>query len=157
MADNKVLNARIKQKCDTLENWSNNNPVLLAGELAVVEIDTTDPANKQLPPIMFKIGDGATRFNSLGWASAKAADVYDWAKAATKPKYTASEVGAATPSDVSGALESAKDYADKNFLKTSGGTINGSVAVTGTLDAKKITIDGKDITVSYATKDECAA
>ena len=31
MADNKVLNARIKQKCDTLENWSNNNPVLLAG------------------------------------------------------------------------------------------------------------------------------
>lgn len=157
MADNKVLNARIKQKCDTLENWSNNNPVLLAGELAVVEIDTTDPANKQLPPIMFKIGDGATRFNSLGWASAKAADVYDWAKAATKPKYTASEVGAATPSDVSGALESAKDYADKNFLKTSGGTINGSVAVTGTLDAKKITIDGKDITVSYATKDELAA
>ena len=113
MAENKVLDARIKQKCDTLENWSNNNPVLLAGELAVVEIDTTDPANKQLPPIMFKIGDGATRFNSLGWASAKAADVYDWAKAATKPKYTASEVGAATPSDVSGALESAKDYADK--------------------------------------------
>lgn len=157
MADDKVLNARIKQKCDTLENWSNNNPVLLAGELAVVEIDTTDPANKQLPPIMFKIGDGATRFNSLGWASAKAADVYDWAKAATKPKYTASEVGAATPSDVSGALESAKDYADKNFLKTSGGTINGSVTVTETLDAKKITIDGKDITVSYATKDELAA
>lgn len=157
MADNKVLNARIKQKCDTLENWSNNNPVLLAGELAVVEIDTTDPANKQLPPIMFKIGDGATRFNSLGWASAKAADVYDWAKAATKPKYTASEVGAATPSDVSGALESAKDYADKNFLKTSGGTINGSVTVTETLAAKKITIDGKDITVSYATKDELAA
>ena len=31
---------------------------------------------------MFKVGDGTKTFSQLDWASAKAADVYDWAKAA---------------------------------------------------------------------------
>ena len=32
---------------------------------------------------MFKVGDGEHTFNELDWTSALAADVYDWAKAAT--------------------------------------------------------------------------
>ena len=41
---------------------------------------------------LFKVGDGSSTFANLPWASARAADVYDWAKAATKPTYTASEI-----------------------------------------------------------------
>ena len=35
-----TLNTRIKLKYDTLANWSTANPVLLAGEVAVVAIPT---------------------------------------------------------------------------------------------------------------------
>lgn len=83
MADTyKTLQTRIKQKYDTLSNWVTNNPVLLKGELAVVEVPTGDTsgASTQPPAIMFKIGDGSNKFTDLPWASAKAADVYAWAK-----------------------------------------------------------------------------
>lgn len=79
----KKLNTRILLKYDTYTNWTTNNPVLRQGELAVVAIDAADVANKKLPPVMFKVGAGesGTNFNDLDWASAKAADVYAWAKA----------------------------------------------------------------------------
>lgn len=80
----KKLTTRILLKYDSYTNWTTNNPVLRQGELAVVAIDIVDIQNKQLPPIMFKVGAGeaGTNFNDLDWTSAKAADVYDWAKAA---------------------------------------------------------------------------
>ena len=34
----KTLNTRIKLKYDSYENWSTNNPVLLAGEVALVYV-----------------------------------------------------------------------------------------------------------------------
>lgn len=78
------LNTRIKLRYDTLENWKSNNPTLLDGELAIVAIPTS---SKDLqiegttpPQILFKVGPGA--FNSLPYASGKAADVYAWAKQA---------------------------------------------------------------------------
>lgn len=90
----KILKTRIQLRYDTLENWARNNPVLKAGEIAIVTIPTAAPANKQLPPVMFKVGtyDGVTeatkkKFNDLKWASGLAADVYDWAKASTRPAY----------------------------------------------------------------------
>lgn len=72
-------------KCDTLANWSNtsNQFILNKGEVAIAQIGEKDIANKKLPPIMFKVGDGEHTFNELDWTSALAADVYDWAKAAT--------------------------------------------------------------------------
>ena len=83
----KILKTRIQLRYDTLTNWTTNNPVLKAGEIAIVTISTAVPADKQLPPVMFKVGtyDGVTeatkkKFNDLDWASALAADVYDWAK-----------------------------------------------------------------------------
>lgn len=76
------LNTRIKLRYDTLENWKSNDPTLLDGELAIVAIPTS---SKDLqiegttpPQILFKVGPGA--FNSLPYASGKAADVYTWAK-----------------------------------------------------------------------------
>lgn len=95
----KILKTRIQLRYDTLENWARNNPVLKAGEIAIVTIPAAVPADKQLPPVMFKVGtyDGVTeatkkKFNELDWASGLAADVYDWAKAATKPSYSYDEI-----------------------------------------------------------------
>ena len=100
------IKTRISLKYDTLDNWQESTLKLNKGELAIAVIPTPDPANKQLPPVMFKVGDGEHTFKELGnnWASALAADVYDWAKAATKPSYTPAEVGA----DVAGAAATAE-------------------------------------------------
>lgn len=88
MAD-KILKTRISLKYDTLENWQKSTLKLNKGELAIAVIPTADPENKQLPPVMFKVGDGEHTFKGLGdnWASALAADVYGWAKAANRPAY----------------------------------------------------------------------
>ena len=107
----KILKTKIKLRYDTLENWTTADPILLAGELAVVAITDKNIANQQMPPIMFKVGDGTNKFSALGWSSGLAADVYDWAKAASKPSYTASEVGAATKADITSAIN-ALDVAD---------------------------------------------
>ncbi len=107
----KNLNTRIKLKYDSYENWSNEsvankgaNLVLLKGEIGVAYVpNNVDPIHNA-PTVLFKVGDGTTPFKTLNWASGLAADVYSWAKAATKPTYTASEVGAATKKDVTDAI-----------------------------------------------------
>ncbi len=76
----KKLQTRIKLKYDTLANWTSNNPVLLKGEVAFVEVPTGSTEATQPPAIMFKVGDGSKAFKSLSWGSGKAADVYAWAK-----------------------------------------------------------------------------
>ena len=102
-----TLNTRIKLKYDTLANWSTANPVLLAGEVAVVAIPTESESTVgqvTKPAIVFKVGDGTTEFNTLPYASGLAADVYAWAKAATKPSYTAGEVGADAAGTAAGLI-----------------------------------------------------
>lgn len=117
-----TLNTRIKLKYDTLANWSTANPVLLAGEVAVVAIPTeseTTVGQVTKPAIVFKVGDGTTTFANLPYASGLAADVYGWAKAATKPTYTATEVGAATLADITSAiqaLDSTASFSEGNFI-----------------------------------------
>ena len=97
MAD-KTLKTRIKLKYDTLTNWQGDGAsvVLLKGEVAICEVPTGGSLEQVTPPaILFKVGDGVKTFAQLPWVSGLAADVYAWAKAATKPTYTATEVGAA--------------------------------------------------------------
>lgn len=89
---NTTLNTRIQLKYDTYENWTSNNPVLLAGEIAVTTVQSAQSTVSQVPAILFKVGDGTNNFNTLNWASAIAADVYPWAKASVKPTYQASEI-----------------------------------------------------------------
>lgn len=55
-----TLNARVKHKKDTHENWTTNNPVLLDGELILVVIDGTT---------MFKVGDGVSHYTSLDFVT----------------------------------------------------------------------------------------
>ena len=78
-----VINTRIQLKYDTLSNWNASTFKPLKGEVCIAKVDVTQPENSLLQPIMFKVGDGDHTFAELGWTSAKAADVYAWAKEAT--------------------------------------------------------------------------
>ena len=88
----KLFNARLQLKYDTYENWTTNNPVLKAGEIAIVVVPAEAGAVVQEPAVLLKAGDGTSNFNALSFLSGKAADVYNWAKASTKPSYTADEI-----------------------------------------------------------------
>lgn len=82
----KVLKTRIQLKYDEYANWTQNDPVLKKGEMAVTVIPTGSSVEQTTPPaVMFKVGDGTKKFSELPWASALAADVYSWAKAKTAP------------------------------------------------------------------------
>nr|DAF39437.1 MAG TPA: hyaluronidase [Caudoviricetes sp.] len=88
----KTINTRISLKYDTYKNWSTNNPVLLAGEVAVCVVEANDKQATNEPAILLKCGDGTKKFNELGWISGLSADNYAWSKAATKPTYNADEI-----------------------------------------------------------------
>lgn len=87
-----TFNTRIQLKYDTYENWDTNNPVLLKGEMAVVEVPVETGVAQNEPTYLLKIGDGESDFKTLKWVSGTAADVYSWAKAASKPTYAATEI-----------------------------------------------------------------
>lgn len=89
---NKTFSTRIKNKIDTYANWIDKDPVLLNGEIAVVIIPAETGAVQGEPVTLFKVGDGTKNFSQLEFTGAKAADVYGWAKAATKPTYSATEI-----------------------------------------------------------------
>lgn len=79
MATNE-LNTRIVLKNDTKANWDKASAVTLKrGEIGIV-IDDTKPS--------VLVGNGTTNIDLY----AKASDVYDWAKASTKPTYTTAEI-----------------------------------------------------------------
>lgn len=128
---NTTFNARLKLKYDTYANWIKNDPKLLAGEAAVAVIPASTGAVAQEPAILIKIGDGTKKFSELEFISGKAADVYDWAKAATKPTYSATEItgladyisGEIQDTDTQYKLEADKDNGRKFYLyaKAKGG------------------------------------
>ena len=87
----KQLQTRIALKYDTYENWTKEQPadsavganlVLLKGEIGICEVTPANAnANESVvPTVLFKVGNGTKKFHELPWASAKAADVYSWAK-----------------------------------------------------------------------------
>lgn len=47
-------------RCDTLDNWSNVNPILEYGELVIVTVNNT---------VKLKAGNGETRFNDLPYVT----------------------------------------------------------------------------------------
>lgn len=53
----KTLLGRIKLKKDTAANWTTNNPVLLDGEVIIVETSSGEER--------FKIGDGTSTYKQL--------------------------------------------------------------------------------------------
>ena len=91
MAD-KILKTRIQSKGDSYSNWIEQDPILLANEIAVVAITAEDNAPVNKPGTYFKVGNGTSKFSELPFTSGIAGDVYEWAKAANKPAYAASEI-----------------------------------------------------------------
>lgn len=53
----KIFNTRVKNKRDSVSNWTDKNPILLDGEVVVV--DNADGESR------FKIGDGAKHYSEL--------------------------------------------------------------------------------------------
>lgn len=82
------FDVRLKLRYDTLENWLANDPILLPGEAAIVLVPMS---NGSYSGTYMKIGDGISKFSSLGFMMAEA-NVYDWAKQPEKPKYDISEL-----------------------------------------------------------------
>lgn len=101
--ENKRLNTRLMLKYDSYENWSNLNPNLLKGEVAIAVIDVADNtqthSGQAVPQLLMKVGNGldgdAGKYNSLPFVSGLAADVHSWAKAASKPTYGINEISGA--------------------------------------------------------------
>lgn len=87
-----TFNTRISLKYDTYANWMANDPQLLKGEVAVVVVPAETGAVAKEPSVLFKVGDGSSKFSQLQFSAGIAADVYDWAKAAQKPTYAANEI-----------------------------------------------------------------
>ena len=111
-----TLSTRITLKYDTLANWNASEFILKKGEVAICSLDTGETAEQSTPPaVLLKVGDGTHKFSELPWASGLAADVYGWAKAATKPSYTPGEVGADKAGSAATAETNAKAYTDKKF------------------------------------------
>ncbi len=91
----KKLNVRLNLKYDSFENWQKSTLVLNAGEAAVAYIEsgnTQEVNSVATPQVLIKIGNGKDVFKDLPFVTAKAGDVYGWAKAAVKPEYQASEI-----------------------------------------------------------------
>lgn len=111
-----TLNTRIALKYDTLTNWNAAEFILKKGEVAICSLANSETAEQSTPPaVLLKVGDGVHKFRELPWASGLAADVYGWAKAATKPSYTANEVGADKAGSAATALADAKKYTDQQI------------------------------------------
>lgn len=142
----KILNTRIQLKYDTYENWTTKNPVLKKGEMAIATIATgdTQKVNSVTPPqVLIKVGDGKTNYNALPFASGLAADVYSWAKAASKPSYKASEItglteyigGVDTDTQYQLVKDDAKSNANQNVYKLQSKSKNGTFSdITGLPD-----------------------
>jgi hypothetical protein len=86
----KTISTRIKNRLDTYSSWTAEDVELLPGEIAFVKITTqkVDESTREVisePALLMKVGDlgsdnNPKAFNDLPWLSAKAADVYAWAK-----------------------------------------------------------------------------
>ena len=76
MAGNKTFQTRLQLKYDSYENWMSNDPVLLAGEIAIAPVGTTNgtvtnPNFQNLPNVVLKVGDGVTEYSKLKFENIK--------------------------------------------------------------------------------------
>lgn len=116
---NTVLQTRIQLKYDTYTNWQTNNPVLRKGELGIAEVPAETGATQGEPAVLIKVGDGTSNWKDLKYITGLAGDVYAWAKAATKPTYTANEISGLS-NYISGQI---KDTDTQYTIKLEGRTV----------------------------------
>ena len=134
----KTLNTRFQLPYDTYTNWSAKNPKLKKGEMVQVEVPAPKDAIIQAPSVLIKVGDGIHNFNDLAWTSGLAADIYDWAKAATKPSYSTSEL-----TNDSGFVSSAETV-EANLVN------NLTISYSATLTPANWTANGSNFVYNYS-------
>lgn len=163
---NTTFNTRIKLKYDSHENWVAKDPVLFQGEAAVSYVSVVQEGQvNSVPSVLVKIGDGTHKYSELNYISSLSADVYSWAKAATKPEYTASEIknlsdyiaGEIQDTDTQYQLVKVDDHNYKLQSKAKGGdwadvagstiTIPQDTLVTGTANGT-VKFNGTDVPVA---------
>lgn len=93
----KTITTRIKQKVDTAENWSTNNPVLLAGEIGI-ESDTK----------LFKFGDGTSNYNDLEYAGTNVEQIEQMINASEDNTYVVNGTEAGDIADITEAVPTPK-------------------------------------------------
>ena len=76
----KILNTKIALLYKSYADWDaiKDSYKPLQGEVCFCEVPASTGAVVNEPCILFKVGDGVKTFNQLPWASALAADVYEW-------------------------------------------------------------------------------
>lgn len=86
----KTLNTRILLKYDSLTKWNEDLGYLRKGEVAIATVTTDEEVSSaskltggQPPQVLIKVGDGIHKFSELPYITAKAGDVYSWAKEKT--------------------------------------------------------------------------
>lgn len=135
----RTINTRIQSRYDTYTNWTSSNAQkLLKGEIAVVSV-TAGQLGANYPArdcILFKVGDGIHNFVDLPWLTGLAGDVYDWAKAPTKPSYNYSEIGL-TPTIGNGTITIKQGSSSQTFS-------------TNQTDNKTITLTDNNTTYTFA-------
>lgn len=114
----KNLNSRISWKKDTAANWSTNNPVLLNGEIVVVETASGEER--------FKIGDGTSRFNALPFQDEAVRNQIE-----NDSKYPVPSGQA--PTELQSAVSNLETLYN-NSMPKSGGAFTGNVNGTATQD-----------------------
>lgn len=146
---NKTIQTRIRNKYDSLSAWQGSTSELLAGEIAIVAVPTatnyTNPVTGKEEPVvelLMKVGDGTKTFSQLPWLSAKASDVYEWAKEPTATNAIVSFIETkqdgstvkheTTLSDVFGRLAVAEADID-SAAAVAGAASNKLTGITGTV------------------------
>lgn len=158
MATEKTFNTRIQLKYDTWDQWNSTAGkavVLKKGELATVFVPAESSSGQTTsePAFLIKVGDGTTKFESLPWVQAKAADVYSWAKAATKPTYSADEIEgleayiSGKVQDTNTKYQIVQDSTDKHTFKLQSQELGASIWTT----VDTITIPDNDTKYTLAT------
>ncbi len=92
MANEITLKTRLLNLYDKYSfNSTNENEKLKKGEILFHE-EKIATDNGEIPVVLMKVGNGTDVIDDLPIVAARAADVYAWAKAETKPEYQASEI-----------------------------------------------------------------
>lgn len=155
----KTYNARVKWKRDTSANWTNNDPVLLDGEIIIV--DTSSGETR------FKIGDGAKKYSQLPFEdeavrsliSAKVDKVSG--KELSSNDYTDAE-----KSKLAGIAAEANKYTHPAYTARSSGLYKMTVDSTGHVSAASavtkadivaLGIPGQDTNTTYANASSSSA
>lgn len=132
---NKIFNTRIKNKRDTEANWTSKNPVLLNGEIIVV--DTASGETR------FKVGDGTKKYSQLSFQDAATLGNYVPTTRKVNSKALSSDISL-TASDV-GALPSTTTALKNPHALTFTGAVTGSYDGSA---AKSVAIPSVDSSLS---------